>query len=356
MQFTKAIRKQARLRLALTGPSGSGKTYSALLLAKGLGGKVAVIDTERGSASLYSDLLEFDTLELNPPYSPERFIEAMKAAQGAGYEVLIIDSITHEWSGTGGCLELNEQLARSRYKGNTWSAWNEVTPRHRAFLDAINQSPLHIIATMRSKTETAQTDNGGKKTVTKLGMKAEQRDGTEYEFTVVLDLVHDGHFATASKDRSGLFVDRDPQPITITTGQVLMQWLNSGAPMTEPAPEPEVKQDVHAESKFLDSDPDEFLSEDQKNDLQKYAERMNAALAKGNTAKVIELQETLRTLSAEEQRHGWLLLGSKERRAITEILAAAKKAKADEAKEFVQAAQGAILNAAHDPHTTKEAA
>lgn len=231
MQFTKATRKKARLRLALTGPSGAGKTYSALLLAKGMGGRIAVIDTEHESASLYAglpEIPEFETLNLAPPFTPERFTEAVKAAEAAGFDTLILDSITHEWNGSGGCLELVDEIARAKFKGNSWSAWNEVTPRHRDFLDALLRSPLHIIATMRSKTETAQTEENGRKKVVKLGMKSEQRDGFEYEMTVVLDIVHDGHFATATKDRTGLFTHSDPQPISEQTGKQLLEWLETG--------------------------------------------------------------------------------------------------------------------------------
>jgi hypothetical protein len=231
MKFEKAVRKKARLRLALTGPSGSGKTHGALLIAKGIGGKVAVIDTEKGSASLYSHLAEFDVLELAPPYSPERFIEAVDAAEAAGYDVLILDSVTHEWTGVGGCLELVDEVARARYKGNSWSAWNDITPRHRAFLDALLRSRMHIIVTLRSKTETTQTEENGRKKVVKLGMKAEQRDGFEYEMTTVLDIVHDGHFAIASKDRTGLFLG-DPKPISEETGRTLLAWLETGAEAT----------------------------------------------------------------------------------------------------------------------------
>lgn len=228
--FHKAERKKAKLRLALTGPSGSGKTYSALLLASGISQKIAVIDTERSSASLYCHVVGFDTLELGPPYTPEAYIKAIGAAEAAGYEVLIIDSITHEWGGTGGCLDLVDEIARAKYKGNSWSAWNDVTPRHRALLDCILHSQMHIIVTMRSKTETAQVEESGRKKVVKLGMKAEQRDGFEYEMTTVLDITHDGHFATASKDRTGLFTDRDPAPITAATGKALLNWLDAGAP------------------------------------------------------------------------------------------------------------------------------
>lgn len=246
MSFQKAQRHKAKLRLGITGPSGSGKTLGALMIAKGIGGKIAVLDTERDSASLYAEPVrlpggslwtppDFDTDNIDPPYTPERFIEKVREAEAAGYDILIIDSTTHEWNGIGGCLELVDQIASAKYRGNSWSAWNEITPRHRAFLDAMLRSKLHIIATMRSKTETAQTEEGGKKKVVKLGMKSEQRDGIEYEFTTVLDLTHDGHYALASKDRTGLFVG-DPQKISDETGAILLHWLENGAePVVSPA-------------------------------------------------------------------------------------------------------------------------
>lgn len=225
--FVKAERKQSKLRLALTGASGSGKTIGALQIASGLGGRVAVLDTENGSASLYADQFNFDVINLRAPYTPERFIQVIKAAEAGGYNTLVIDSATHEWSGVGGCLELVDELAKARHKGNSWSAWNEVTPRHRAFIDAMLQSSINIIVTMRSKTETAQQEVNGKKQVVKLGLKSEQRDGIEYEFTLVLDLVHDGHYANATKDRTQMFKG-DPQVITAATGEMLLNWLNSG--------------------------------------------------------------------------------------------------------------------------------
>lgn len=222
--FKKAERKQAKLRLALAGPSGAGKTYSALLIAKGLGGKIAVLDTEKGSASLYSDLVDFDVVDLTAPFTPERYIEVITAAEAAGYDTLVIDSYSHEWTGPGGCLEDNERLAHSKFKGNTWAAWNETTPRHRKLTNKILGSSLHIICTMRSKTETVQGE--GKKII-KLGMKSEQRDGTDYEFTVVLDVAHDTHEAVASKDRTRLFGGYEV--ITEETGRKLIAWLNGGA-------------------------------------------------------------------------------------------------------------------------------
>lgn len=228
-QFKPAQRKKAKARIGVSSPSGGGKTMGALLIAKGLGGKIAVIDTEHGSASLYSGMAwcpDFDTLELTPPYSPERYIEAIVAAENAGYEIIIIDSMTHEWNGSGGCLEINDITATTKFRGNSWSAWNETTPRHRKFIDKMLQSPCHIIATMRSKTDTAQQEVNGRKTVVKLGLKSEQRDGIEYEFTAVLDIVHDGHWATASKDRTGLFLQ--PEVISEKTGVRLREWLENG--------------------------------------------------------------------------------------------------------------------------------
>lgn len=266
--FKKAQRQLSKLRLAVQGPSGSGKTYGALMLAKGLGEKIAVIDTERGSASLYADLKgmpEFDVLDLEAPYTPEKYIEAIHAAEAEGYDVLIVDSMTHEWDGQGGCLELIDLIARAKFRGNTWSAWSELTPRHRRFVDAMLQSKCHIIATMRSKTETVQTENdNGKKVIQKLGMKAIQRDGMDYEFTVVFDLQADGHLATVSKDRTAIF--NDPIVLTSEVGKKIADWLKSAKPEAElkkeeapaqteePASVPEVDFELSCKAdEFLDA-------------------------------------------------------------------------------------------------------
>lgn len=226
--FTKAERKKAKLKLNLSGPSGSGKTYSALQMASGLGSRIAVIDTENESASLYATEFTFDTLPMRPPYSPERFVGAIQAAYNMGYDVLIIDSASHEWTGSGGCLEINDKAA-ARFKGNTWSAWSETTPKHRKFIDALLQTDIHIITTTRSKTETVQGE--GRK-ILKLGMKCEQRDGFEYELTVSLDMLHENHLAIPTKDRTGLF-SHDGEQITRQTGERILAWLNDGRPQEE---------------------------------------------------------------------------------------------------------------------------
>ena len=231
VQIRKAKRSASKGRLLLTGPSGAGKTWGALTFAKGLGcQRVIVIDTEQGSSDLYESILPFDVIDLAPPFTPERYIEAIEAAEEAGADCIIIDSISHEWNGKGGCLELVDEIARAQFRGNTWSAYSVITPRHRAFIDRMLRSSAHIVATGRSKTETAQVEDGGRKKVAKLGMKVETRDGVEYEFTTVLDIVHDGHFALASKDRTGIFTDTDPKPITVATGKLLAAWLSCGTP------------------------------------------------------------------------------------------------------------------------------
>lgn len=227
VQIRKARRSATKLRLLLAGPSGSGKTWGALSIAKGMGGRTVVIDTEEGSSDLYDHLHEFDVIDLRPPFSPEAYIEAITAAEAAGYEVIVIDSVTHCWSGPGGCLEILEDVAKAQFRGNTWSAFSVITPRWRAFVDKILRSPAHVICCGRSKTETAQVDDHGKKKVAKLGMKLEARDGLEFEFTVCLDIIHDGHYATVSKDRTGLF-QGDPKPITAETGRRLAEWLAGG--------------------------------------------------------------------------------------------------------------------------------
>lgn len=230
-----ARREEAKLRLFVDSPSGGGKTYGALLLAKGLGGKIVVIDTERKSSMKYQgrpELPEFRVIEFDPPYSPESYIEAIDAAEADGAAVIIIDSTSHEWEGPGGCLELVDEIARAKFRGNTWSAWSELTPRHRRFIDRMLSSKCHIIATARAKTETSQVEDGGRKKVVKLGMKSIARDGTEFEFDVVLNIVHDGHFAVASKDRTGIF-SGDPKPITEETGRKLAAWLSDGSPSPE---------------------------------------------------------------------------------------------------------------------------
>lgn len=223
--FEKATRNKSKLRLALCGVSGSGKTTAALEIAKGLGGRTALIDTENRSASLYADKYDFDTLELVAPYSPERFIQAIEAAEMAGYNNVIIDSISHEWVGSGGCLEINDLLGKTKYKGNSFGAWGETGSRHIKFLEKIVTSKAHIIATVRMKGEHVQDQKT--KRVTKIGMKYEMREDFEFEFTSVFNIDRETHLAYASKDRTSIFGD-DMITLDSKTGAQFDKWLNSG--------------------------------------------------------------------------------------------------------------------------------
>ena len=240
MQLQKATRKKVKLRLNISAPSGAGKTYSALLMAKGLvedWTKIAVIDTENGSASLYEHLGPFNVIDLHPPFTPERYIQAIDTCLAAGMDCIIIDSSTHEWSGAGGCLEANDKLAAAKYRGNTWSAWSDTTPRHDAFVNKVLQCPAHVITCTRSKMETVMTDD---KKVKKLGMKDIQREGWEYELTVSLNIDRDTHTATASKDRTNLFENKDPFIITEATGKMIAEWCELGISVPD-APDPMAK-------------------------------------------------------------------------------------------------------------------
>ncbi len=223
--FQKAQRRKAKLKLALCGPSGSGKTFSALKIAKGMGGKIAFIDTENGSGQLYSHIAEYDVAEIGPPFSVDKYIAAIKAAEEAGYDILIIDSLSHAWSKQGGILD---EVDKRGGKNAFTSGWREATPMHDKFVDAILQSPLHIIVTMRAKTAyELEKDEKGKAVPVKKGMEPVQRAGLEYEFTVVLDMDNTRHTATSGKDRTGLFDGKCFIPDE-NTGVQLIQWLNTG--------------------------------------------------------------------------------------------------------------------------------
>jgi hypothetical protein len=232
-KFVKAERKRVKLKIALTGPSGAGKTFSALELASGLGQKIALIDTENDSASLYSDRFTFDSLVIDPPYTIQKYVEAIRAAQEEKYDVLVIDSISHAWAGDGGLLSKKEAMdARG---GNQFANWGTITKEQEQFKAMLLNADIHTICTMRSKQEYAQVEEGGRKKIQKLGMAPIQRDGMEYEFTAVLDVAMD-HKAQASKDRTGLF-DGQIFQITKQTGEKLISWLNGAK--VEAAPRPE---------------------------------------------------------------------------------------------------------------------
>lgn len=233
--FRKATKAQAKLRAAVFGPSGGGKTYSALRIARGMAGPtgtVAFIDTERGSASKYSDRFDFEVLDLKD-YSVAGYVEAIKQAHG--FDVLIIDSLSHGWQSL---LEEVEKLAKAKYRGNTWSAWSEGTPLQRKLVNAILDFPGHVLATIRSKTEWTTVEDGrGKKVPQRIGMAPEQGKGIEYEFDLLLEISTE-HMANVIKDRTGRFQDKIIDRPDEEFGRQLAAWLADGEPVEVSPPSP----------------------------------------------------------------------------------------------------------------------
>ncbi|GAA0720228.1 ATP-binding protein [Dactylosporangium roseum] len=227
--FQKATKAQARARVAFAGPSGSGKTYTSLRTARALGQRIAVIDTERGSASKYADEFDFDTLAMNT-FDPRDLVKALAAAGAAGYDVAVVDSLSHFWSGTGGMLEQVDHAARRSGGGNSFAGWKEARPMERAMVDALLAYPGHVIVTMRTKTEyVVEEDSRGRKVPRKVGLKPEQRDGIEYEFDIVGDLDLENTLVVA-KSRCKVLAKAVIQlPDEESFGGVVRAWLEDGA-------------------------------------------------------------------------------------------------------------------------------
>ena len=245
--FKKAVKTEAKLRLAIAGPAGSGKTYTALSIATHLGGPIAVIDTEHGSASKYADLFDFDVAEMHAPYHPDKYLRAIKEAADAGYKVIILDSMSHAWNGEGGLLELADEAAKAMKTQNSFAAWKSITPIQNRLVEGVVSAPLHLIATMRSKTEYVQErDDRGKNTVRKVGMAPVQREGFEYEFDVFLDMDIE-HNAIVSKTRCAALDGKVINKPAKQLADVLRTWLGTNpapAPAAQTTPAP-VEQPTH---------------------------------------------------------------------------------------------------------------
>ena len=225
MKLQTANRKQAKIKMGIQGVAGGGKTFSSLLIAFGITNdwsKIAVIDSENRSSHLYAHLGAYNVLNLEPPFTPERYIEAITACEQAGMEVIILDSISHEWEGRGGILDIHGNMA-----GNSFTNWAKLTPRHNSFVEKMLQSKCHVIATIRSKQDYVLNEKNGKQIPEKVGLKGVTREGMDYEFTLVLD-VDIKHFAIATKDRTGIFVGKPEFRITIETGKLIADWCNEG--------------------------------------------------------------------------------------------------------------------------------
>lgn len=225
IQIRKAERRKAKLRLGIAAPSGAGKTYGAILLAIGLGGKIGLIDTENGSGDLYAHLTNYDIIQLKAPYEISKYLAAIKAFEDAGYETIIIDSLSHAWAGDGGLLDKQGKMADRGT--NSFAAWRTITPEHNSLVEAMLNSPSHIIATMRSKQDyVIETNDKGKQMPKKVGLAPVQREGMDFEMTIMID-VDMNHNASASKDRTSL-LDGKFFKLSPEIGKQLKEWLDSG--------------------------------------------------------------------------------------------------------------------------------
>ncbi len=234
----KAERKKAKLRIGITGASGSGKTRSALEIALGIGGRIGLIDTESGRGELYAGTqskhdadvaLDYDIIRLEKPYTPDRYVEAIHAFEKAGYDTIIVDSLSHAWIGEGGILEMVDNSSGGKFQGG----WKDATPKHNRLVEAIIQCKSHVICTFRSKTEYAvQLNDKGKHEPVKIGLAPVQRDGFEYEFTVFMSMDHK-NIAHISKDNSELYHGQFLVP-TPEMGRAFVRWLEEGADVQSP--------------------------------------------------------------------------------------------------------------------------
>lgn len=232
-QVKKAKREKIYTKVALMAPSGGGKTYGSLRLATGMAeeikketgkdARILMANTEAKRGYYYANEFDYDIVDIDPPHNPEKYVELIDFAVKEGYDILIIDSSSHEWEGKGGCLELHQQA------GGTYQSWARVTPRHNKFIQAIADSPIHIIATMRGKDQYEMSkDEKGKTSVQKLGVGAKQRDGFEYEFTVTFLIDQKTNTAEVQKDNTHIFDSEGPTILSENHGRKLMQWANSG--------------------------------------------------------------------------------------------------------------------------------
>lgn len=232
-QVKKAKREKIYVKIALMAPSGGGKTYGALRLATGMAeeikretgkdARILMANTEAKRGYYYANEFDYDIVDIDPPHNPEKYVDLIDFAVKEGYDILIIDSSSHEWEGKGGCLELHQQA------GGQYQSWKSVTPRHNKFIQAIADSPIHIIATMRGKDQyEINKDDRGKTSIQKLGVGAKQRDGFEYEFTCTFLIDQKTNTAEVQKDNTHIFDQEGPTILSENHGIKVIQWANSG--------------------------------------------------------------------------------------------------------------------------------
>ena len=297
IQATKAVRKQVKVRIALIGPSGSGKSFTALRIVKGLGGKTLMGNTEGDRGYFYAEEFDYDIVDIQPPYTPEKYIEVIEYAEQNGYDNLILDSGSHEWSGRGGLLEIHDKMP-----GNSYTNWGKINPRHNLFIDKQLYSKCNIINCLRGKDQYVLEEKNGKQAPKKVGMGAEQRANYEYEFTATFMLDQETHIATAMKDNTHIFEGKY-DVLTEEHGILLKKWANSGAAQeSTPSPPPPTIEPVNWPTFW--AGVKSKLGYDE-NDVHAIASAMRktqiTSLSDWSREEVSELMEKLKQVYAEDQ-------------------------------------------------------
>lgn len=296
MQFEKATKKKAKLRLAITGPSGAGKTFTSLRIASGISDHIGVIDSERGRSEKYADRFSFDVLRLEDR-GITSYIEAIDAAKD--YPILVVDSTTHAWEEL---LTEVDRIAKAKFSGNRWSAWSEGTPKQRRFIDAITGFPGHVIVTMRSRTEWLQEkdERTGKIKPVRIGTTPEQGKNIEYEFDILMELSTD-HIGTVLIDHTGKFQDAIIEKPGEDFGQSLVAWLNEGAEpqRVQAAPEPPKALLVAKPvlDPFIEMVDREHLDDRAKGQMNEYLIRKAEQIGKDT--------DTIKKMAMKEQKRFW---------------------------------------------------
>lgn len=303
LNIKKAVRENIWVKLALMAPSGGGKTYSALRIATGMvealkemgeDYSILMLNTEAARGKYYANEFQYDIVDVTSPHNPEKYVELLKEIESLDQNyIVILDSSSHEWSGKGGCLELHS-LA-----GGTFQAWGKVTPRHDKFLEALADSQLHIIATMRGKDQyEIQKDDSGKTGVKKLGVGAKQREGFEYEFTATFSIDQQSNLAISQKDNTHIFEDEGEQHLTERHGKQLIEWANSGEGFT-----PVIRHSVLPEEKLgqLRKDVIALATELGGSDNEEVVKVVKGYVKSGNPNKISDVSD-LENLKADLEK------------------------------------------------------
>ena len=297
--FKKATKKQSKLRLAIAGTSGAGKTYTALRIASGMGDKIALIDTEYGSASKYAGNFNFDTLALKEP-TIDNYIKAIQEAGKLSYEILIIDSLSHAWDFL---LEEVDRISKAKYHGNSFRGWSEGTPLQKKFINSILACPCHVIVTMRVKTEyVVESNDKGKMAPRKVGLSPRQREGLEYEFDMLMECNNE-HYFTVVKDRTGKYQDMIIEKPTEEFGKELIEWLNEGEKVLSPQELVQAKLDlIYDNDKGAKSNKLLSLSKNQIKNASKLDDRQaNYVLKELEKEPIVKEKTDMPVLPKEEQ-------------------------------------------------------